>query len=303
MDDLLADALPKLTLAVTTHPFLGSALMMLTAAKAGWDAGMTALVNKEAAQLGATMLMDNFLASVTRKPSSEENSLIETWDNSIRAQVAYQGSVYKTLLPNNRETLTAGGTKDRLDAGSDFALRLGLQTTKPALVTLGTTVGVFYNQGQSLRSAQLTLINQVSVLRDTQEVLRKTAADVLYAMVGYAMVEWRATPLLVDSLFDVNLMRSTPQVVPGAPVDVAWNPGSRTLSTTVLPVGATRLDAWRLGPGGTPELLATGEFGSNEVMIPASVTWDSGDLYQLWLVAKNSKGTSLPGPSASWTAP
>ena len=46
------------------------ALMMLTAAKAGWDAGMTALVNKEAAQLGATMLEENFLASVTRKPSS-----------------------------------------------------------------------------------------------------------------------------------------------------------------------------------------------------------------------------------------
>jgi hypothetical protein len=117
------------------------------------------------------------------------------------------------------------------------------------------------------------------------------------------MVEWRGTPLLVDSLFDVNLMRATPQQVPGAPVDVAWAAATRTLSTTVLPAGATRLDAWRLGPGGTPELLATGEFGSNEVVIPAAVTWDSGDLYQLWLVARNARGTSLPGPSTSWTAP
>jgi hypothetical protein len=184
MDDLLADAFPKLSLAVVTHSFLAPALTLLTAAKTAWDAGRSALVNKEAAQQGATLLVEDFLASVTRKPSAEENSLIETWDNTIRSQVAYQGSVYKTLLPNNRETLTEGTIKERLDAGTGFATRLGQQTTKPALVTLGNAVGQFYSQGQNLRTAQVTLFNQVSELRDDQEVLRVAAAEALYAMVG-----------------------------------------------------------------------------------------------------------------------
>jgi hypothetical protein len=69
-----------------------------------------------------------------------------------------------------------------------------------------------------------------------------------------------------------------------------------------MPAGATRLAAWRQGPGGTPEQLAVGEPGALEVMVPAGVTFDVGDLYQLWLRALNSKGQSQPGPIQNWTA-
>ena len=52
-----------------------------------------------------------------------------------------------------------------------------------------------------------------------------------------------------------------------------------------------------------PEQLATGEPGETAVQIPVTITWVSGGLYQIWLVALNSKGPSAPGPIQSWTAP
>jgi hypothetical protein len=63
-----------------------------------------------------------------------------------------------------------------------------------------------------------------------------------------------------------------------------------------------RLEAWREGPGGMPELLAIGQFGALFVEIPASITFDTGDLYQLRLQARNSQGTSDSGPKQTWVA-
>ncbi len=67
-------------------------------------------------------------------------------------------------------------------------------------------------------------------------------------------------------------------------------------------VSATRLVAWRLGPGGAPEQLATGEFEALEVAISADITFTPGSLYQLWVTAKNGRGQSEPSPAVSWTA-
>jgi hypothetical protein len=51
-----------------------------------------------------------------------------------------------------------------------------------------------------------------------------------------------------------------------------------------------------------PELLLTAGPGQAEVIIPATITFTPGALYQLWLVALNSKGKSAPGPLQNWTA-
>jgi hypothetical protein len=106
----------------------------------------------------------------------------------------------------------------------------------------------------------------------------------------------------VDTLWDVNLLRSTTVGPPAAPTDTTWTPASRSLTTTVLPAGATRLEAWRVGPGGMPELLLTAGPGATSIIIPATITFTPGQLYQLWLVALNSRGRSAPGPVQNWTA-
>ena len=207
------------------------------------------------------------------------------------------------LLPQGRETLTVGDITVRLLAGGAFSQRLLENGAGTPLGDLGTTVSVWYGQGHSLRTQQVQAINQYKQARASQEDVRVLAAEALYAMVGLGMVVFKKTSAKVDTLFDVNLMRATPQVVPAAAGPAAWDEAARRLSTAVLPAGATRLDAWRLGPGGTPELLGTGEFEEPWVVVPAAVTWDAGDLYQLWLVGRNARGTGEPGTSVSWTAP
>jgi hypothetical protein len=113
---------------------------------------------------------------------------------------------------------------------------------------------------------------------------------------------WSADPAKVDTLWDVNILRSALQQVPDAPTDTTWDGATRTLSTAVLPPGATRLEAWRVGPGSMPELLLTAGPGATAIIIPATITFTPGGLYQLWLVAINSKGSSAAGPGQNWTA-
>ncbi len=302
MSELLADARPRLAAAAASNPVFNSALSVLDSAIAAWEVGETTIGNAEANLPARTLAMEDKLESITRKPDADTNSLLETWDVTIRGQVAYQGTTYMLLLPQGRETLTAGGIDARLDAGRDFGMRLSQQSTKPVLVTLGTTVTTFYTAARALRVTQNTARAALDDARVQQEFLRKIAAAALFNMVGVGIQAWKDTPLMVDTLFNIALLRGAQQELPAAPADTAWNPAQRRLSTSAMPEGATRLEAWREGPGGMPEQLVIGAPGALEVIIPAIITFDAGDLYQLWLQGRNGRGTSVPGPKQSWTA-
>jgi hypothetical protein len=302
MSEILVDTRPRLAAAATANAAFTPALDALDSAIAAWEVGETAIANAEANLPARTFAFEDKLDSLTRKPDADTNSLLETWDTTIRGQVAYQGPTYMLLLPQGRETLTAGSYDARLDAGRDVGIRLSQQVTKPVLVTLGTTVTTFYNAARVLRTSQITAKGALDDARVQQEFLRKIAAAALINMVGVGLQVWKDTPALVDTLFSVALLRGGTQDVPAAPVDTLWTPAQRRLSTTVMPEGATRLEAWREGPGGMPEQLAIGEPGALEVIIPAIITFDAGDLYQLWLQSRNSRGTSAPGPKQNWTA-
>ena len=104
-------------------------------------------------------------------------------------------------------------------------------------------------------------------------------ASALYDVMGLGMWVFSDTPAL------------------GLPV---WNPATLTLAE--MPAGATRQEVWREGPSGAPELLIIGARGELSVQIPANITFDVGDLYQLWMQFRNSKGSSAPGPKVSWQA-
>ena len=134
-----------------------------------------------------------------------------------------------------------------------------------------------------------------------QEGVRKLCAAALYGMVGLGIWVFRATPALVDTLFDVSILRQPAQTIPAVGGLPIWNPATRTLTLAEMPAGATRQEVWREGPGGAPELLIIGARGELSVQIPANITFDVGDLYQLWMQSRNSKGSSAPGPKVSWT--
>jgi hypothetical protein len=303
MGEILSSTEPRINAAASDHPELIPIRDEITTLTPAWNSAETTRINTEAQQLAATYAFQDKLASLTRKPDADTNSLIETWDTTIRGQVAYQGPIYMELLPRGRATVTEGTIDGQLDALRALGLRLNQQATKPVLVTLGGTVSAFYNAALALRGVQQNKIIYAEEARNHLETLRVEAAALLYAMVGLGMSVFRAEPLLVDTLFDVTLLRTPILDLPTPPLTTTWAAGTRTLSTTALPGDATRLTAWRQGPGGMPELLAIGGRGELSVVIPAAITFDSGDLYQLWLTGRNSRGDSAPGPKQNWLAP
>lgn len=217
MSEILADARPRLAVAAAANALFNPPLALLDTAIANWEAGETRIANAEAAQLAATLTFGDKMDSLTRKPDAETNSPLETWDVIIRSQVAFQGPTYLLLLPQSRETLTAGTFDARLDAGRDFGVRLSQQTTKQPLVDLGVVVTAFYTAARTLRNAQNTAKSQLEDARMDQEPLRLAAAAALYNMVGVGMSVWRETPLLVDTLFNVSLLRGPVLEIPAAP--------------------------------------------------------------------------------------
>lgn len=302
MSEILADTRPRLAVAASSNALFTPPLVLLDSSIALWEAGETLVANGEAAQLGATLAFQDKIDSLTRKPDADTNSPLETWDVTIRGQVAFQGPTYLVLLPHGRETITTGTYDARLDAGRDLGVRLSQQTGKQVLIDLGVVVSAFYTSARDLRIAQSTAKSVLEDVRMDQEPLRLLAAAALFNMVGVGMSVWRATPLMVDTLFDIGLLRGAIQEIPAAPANTTWTPETKTLSTTALPNWATRLEMWRQAPGGMPEQLAIGAVDALSVPVPSGITFETGVIYQLWLQARNGKGSSGPGPKQTWTA-
>ena len=303
MGEIFADHLPRIVAASVADPAFAPVSIETDDLRVPWIDAENAAANADASQQSATLAFTDKIDGETRKPNADTNSPIETWDSTIRSQVAYQGTVYTYLLPNGRETLTAGSYDERLDAVRTFGLRLSEQTAKPVLTALGTTVTTYATAAQTLRDAQTTAKNALITARQSLETLRVAIGRQMLRTLGFALYTWWENPIQIETLWDLSLIRQPTQTLPTAPYDTLWNPTTRTLSTAALPTGATRLTAWRLAPGGAPEQLATGDMDALTVAIPAPITFTSGVTYQLWLQSRNARGQSTPGPITLWTAP
>ncbi len=303
MDEFLADLMPRATVVTTGIADFAGPMGELSMLVGAWNGASMAWANASAALPASTFAFEDKIASLTRTPDANTPSPLESWDATIRTQVAYQGPVYMSLLPDGRESFTTGAYELRLTALENLAAGLAAQSTKPVLVSLGATVNTFATAVRALRDAQTVAKSNVETTRNTLDSVRIGCAKSIYKLIGCGMMVWNATPEQVDSLFDVGILRRPVVDVPDAPVDTLWTPATRTLSTTTMPARGSRLEAWRIAPGGMPEQLHTGGFGETSVLIPATITWVSGGLYQIWLVALNASGPSAAGPIQNWTAP
>ena len=304
MGEIFRDHAPKLALAATTWPDLATVNSETISLLAAWDAGEQVEINAEAAQLSATVAVDDKFASMTRKPDIDTNSPLEQWDSVIRTAVAYQGTTYTLLLPHGRETLTAGTNAEQVEALQGFVTRLKEQTAKPALVTLGGVVETFYLALNGLYTAQQAKIVAYANARKDLATLRLLVARQCFRTTGISIFTWcdEANNFRIETLWDLSLIRDDSPEKPAQATLPTWAPATRTLTVAALPARATRLEAWRIGPGGAPELLAVGEAGATSVTIPAMYTFQSGSLYQLFVKGRNARGAGEPSPSVSWTA-
>ncbi len=301
LSEFAADAMSKIAAATLIHLKFTEVNGELISGYAAWGAVETVVANASAGQIGATAAFEDFMASLTRKPNIDTNSPIDAWELIIAPVYAYGSPSYITLLPQGRATVTAGTYQQRLDALRDLGLRLAAQAGKPTLIALGTTVTSFFNQASAKRDFQNNRKSAVENGRIDMEAVRRLLCKKFYKMIGVAMDVFEDTPLLVDSVWDVNILRNPAQSVPTAPADIFWDPITRTLRTTALPEGASRLEFWREGPGGMPEMLVVGERDALSIQLPANITFDVGDLYQLWLQARNSRGSSPASAKITWT--
>jgi hypothetical protein len=305
MGEIFRDHAPKLAAAAAKWSDLVDVNNETVSLFAAWDAGEQLEINAEASQLSSTAAVEDKFASMTRKPDLDTNSPMESWDATIRSTVAFEGTTYTLLLPRGRATLTEGSNAQRIEALEGFYTRLKAQTAKPALVSLGNVVQTFYNQLNGLYTFQQTQIVAYATARKDLATLRGLVARQCYRNTGKAIFTWcdEVNNARIEGLFDMSLIREQAPEKPDQAALPVWAPAIRTLTVPALPDRATRLEAWRIGPGGAPELLAVGEAGATSVVIPAIYTFTSGSLYQLFVKGRNARGAGEASPSVSWTAP
>ena len=176
MGEILLATQALLVPAVLAHPTLAPAQTAINTAITNWNVGETALANSEAAQLSSTPALTDKLASLTRKPDIDTNSILDNWEITIFGAAAKGSTLYKLLLPHGRETLTTGTIDEQIDAIRDFGVRLGNQATKPTLVSLGSTqVTPFAVAARALRTTQSNAKANVANARINLEILRKAS--------------------------------------------------------------------------------------------------------------------------------
>ena len=83
MGEILLATQALLVPAVIAHPTLVPAQTAINTAITNWNIGETALANSEAAQLSSTPALTDKLASLTRKPDIDNNSILDNWEIAI----------------------------------------------------------------------------------------------------------------------------------------------------------------------------------------------------------------------------
>lgn len=302
MTEIIEDTWPKLQVVLAADAAWTPVSDSLAPVRDAWLGTTSGLATAVATLAMQTGLFENKLNMLTVQPDPDTNSLAVQWESIVTSNVAQGGSVYNYLLPDARSGFSHGTYEQRIEYVQQFSTRLSEQTTKAALLALGPVVWTFASALVTLRTAQVGTEGTIDGLRGAQEPVRTALAQELHGVIGFGLWTWRANPVQVASLFDLELLRESQQDLPDAPADSAWTALTRTLSTTALPANATRLELWRLGPGGAPERLLIGATGALALTVPAEFTFTAGATYQLWLVARNGRGVSAPGPVQSWVA-
>ena len=153
------------------------------------------------------------------KPGPEDDSKIENWDNRIRTVTPRGSALYTTLLPQGRAPFSQGTRDNIINEVKALGVRLGKQTTKPDLVTLGTEVTAFFGQLDAARSGQQGLEGDTDMDATDIETARKAIAAALYGNLGMLMHIYQDTPTMVTGFFDLDTLRqsSPPSAPPTTP--------------------------------------------------------------------------------------
>ena len=131
---------------------------------------------------------------------------IAEWDNKIKAEVTEDSADHITLLPNGRKPFQSGGRDARILEVKGLSKRLA---DFPALAAVKADVDAFAAQMDATRDTQQQKEGLVEKATDALEEQRKTMTAMMYGNLGRLMDKFMDGPLVIDSFFELQLIRET----------------------------------------------------------------------------------------------
>lgn len=162
--------------------------------QADWDA-------QKGQQKGSTTTVDNLLSTL----SSDK---IEIWDIAVQGQFRKGTPEYIAIFPQGRKLFQQGKKNDRIEAVK--ALGLALTGIVP-LSTTKTDVDDFYQTISTARNQQTGNIGDTSTDSDDVTAAATNAMNSLYEILGKCIAQFSTTPLSIEPLFDLSILRDSEQ--------------------------------------------------------------------------------------------
>jgi hypothetical protein len=129
---------------------------------------------------------------------------IRKWEGAVRNVYIEDSPEEKAIFPNKRNPFLKSTYDDRISAIGSLRQKLSTDTN---FTSLTTQVQSFYNLISSARDTQQQeegFLEQLSNIRENQRTLMATE---LYGALGALMNRYKAQPAMVESFFDVSLLR------------------------------------------------------------------------------------------------
>jgi hypothetical protein len=182
-------------------PFFGPLYTMFDPLNEAFENEDAALIAQIGTQKGSTSLLDELLIQL----SSDK---IDLWD--IAVQVVYRKGTpeYIAIFPKGRKPFQQGKKNDRIAAVS--ALYLSLAGIVP-LATTRTDVDDFYQTINDARNKQTGEIGDTGTDSDDLTTTAETAMNALYKILGSCIAQFPETPLSIEPLFDMSVLRDSEQ--------------------------------------------------------------------------------------------
>ncbi len=132
------------------------------------------------------------------------------WDLDIQGVYNAKTSEYKGFFAEGRAVFYKGTLESRINAYNTLQDRLG---TNPSLATVKQDILDAYTALNDARDVQIGSKGNVKLKSGSLDIARINAMNMQYRNLGICMDAFIDEPMITESLFDVNTMRTAKQTV------------------------------------------------------------------------------------------
>jgi len=142
----------------------------------------------------------------TNKMAELNDQKIKQWDIAVQTKFMDGTPEYKAIFTNGRSAFRQGTYETRI---AQLGALNDTLAAYPALATLKTEIGTFYNEILAIRNVQQGTEKLVSTATERLELARISLMRMMYSNLGFLMYKYYENPSEVEGFFDISLLRST----------------------------------------------------------------------------------------------